>query len=138
MLVTGFFSLCPLCLVKCIRFYLSPSAKAECHFFILLYEESCYGIQFTHGLILWSYLCAVEWRLAGPVKHMLVDVAVIATQHRIEHLIAVVKGIHQCHGVGPHLGQDVLQTLGDAGELRDSQQVSLKGAEERSSTRRVG
>lgn len=73
-----------------------------------------------------SYLCAVEGRLAGPLKHVLVDVAVVAAEHGVQHLVAVVEGIHQRHGIGPHLGQDVLQTLGHAGQLRHGQQTSLQ------------
>lgn len=91
----------------------------------------------TPSFLLCSYLCAIEWRLAGPVKHVLVDVAVVATQHGVEHLVAVIEGVHQRHGVWSHLGQDVLQTLGDAGELMHSQQASLNGVVERSTTSRV-
>lgn len=140
MLVIGLFSLCPFCLLIFILSYLSPSATVWLNviLFVLLYEESCHGINFTRGFVLWSYLCTVKRRLARPVKHVLVDVAIIATQHGVEHLVTVVEGVHQRHGIGPHLGQDVFQALGDAGELRDCQQASLKGTVERSSTRRTG
>lgn len=73
-----------------------------------------------------SDLCLVERRAAGPLEHVLIDVAVVASQDGIEHFVAVVEGVHKGHGVGPQLGQKLLQTLGHLGELGHAQETSLE------------
>ena len=76
-----------------------------------------------------THLGAVEGRAAGPLEHGFVDVAVIAAEDRVEHLVVVVEGVHQQHGVGPHLGQQLLKAPGDRQHLGPAQHAGLPGVQ---------
>lgn len=72
------------------------------------------------------YLCGIERRTTGPFKHLLVNVAVVSSQNRVQLLVVDIEGVHQRHAVGPQLSQKLFDPKGNLQNLRDAQQPSLK------------
>lgn len=72
------------------------------------------------------YLCFVQWGFLCPLKHVLVDVAVVAAEHRSQMDIVEVKGIHQCHCIGTNDSQELLHMLVHLGYLGTGQDTSLE------------
>lgn len=71
-------------------------------------------------------LCSVEGWAPGPLKHVLVDVAVVASQDRVQFAVVVVEGVDQGHGVGSELRQQLLDTHRNLQHLGHAQQPGLR------------
>lgn len=75
-------------------------------------------------------LSCVKRRLARPLEQVLVDVSVVSAEDRIQLLVVDVEGIHQGHGVGPHLVQELLNVSRNLHGLWNRQQSSLENPPE--------
>lgn len=73
-----------------------------------------------------SDLRGVERGVACPLKQVLVHVPVISAEDRIQLLVIEIEGIHQRHGIGPELGQELLNVSGDLQGLWNTQQPGLQ------------
>lgn len=71
-------------------------------------------------------LGGVEWGLASPLVQVLIHVSVISAQHGIQLFVVQVESIHQGHGVGPQLIQELFNVSRNLGGLRHCQQSSLQ------------
>lgn len=71
-------------------------------------------------------LSFVERWVAGPLKHVLVDVAVVSSKDRIQLLVVEVEGIDQRHAVGSQLTEQFLDTSRNLQHLGHRQQSSLR------------
>lgn len=71
-------------------------------------------------------LCFVQRGFLCPLKHVLVDVAVVAAKHRPQMDIMEVKGVHQCHCIGTNDSQELLHMLVHLGNLGTGQDTSLQ------------
>lgn len=71
-------------------------------------------------------LSFVERWVTGPLKHVLVDVAIISSEDRIQLHVVEVEGIDQRHGVGSQLTEQFLDTSRNLQHLGHRQQSSLR------------
>ena len=73
------------------------------------------------------YLSLVPGGLERPLVEVCVDIPVVASQSRVEHLIGVVKGVHQRDGLAPHHGQEGVEVLSGQTQLPCGQVAILDG-----------
>lgn len=69
--------------------------------------------------------CVERW-VTGPLKHVLVDVAIISSEDRIQLPVVEVEGVDQRHGVGSQLTEQFLDTSRNLQHLGHRQQSSLR------------
>lgn len=69
--------------------------------------------------------CVERW-VTGPLKHVLVDVAIISSEDRIQLHVVEVEGIDQRHSVGSQLTEQFLDPSRNLQYLGHRQQSSLR------------